>query len=518
MSEESAETDHLKTIVKGGAIVFTGIIVSKIISYLYRIIIARYYGPADYGLFSLGVAIVSFVIIIALLGLPNGIIRYISYYQSRGEAEKTRNIIISSIKMTLPTSVLLIIIVGLLSGYISNGIFSEPMLQPVLIILLVSVPFYVLLSIFIAVFTGFKRIEHKVWSESILSNTIKLVFALIFGILGFGLIGIIWSWTLGIMFGFSLALYYLIKIYKKLPKGNHSHGCGKELLLYSLPLILVTFMSTINAWTDTLMLGFFHSSVEVGIYNAALPTAQILQIFTLALGILFLPVITELFYKNKLKDAQRTYKTVTKWIFYVNFPIFLILVFFSRQILNILFGSEYVIGYISLSILAITYLTVSIYYTSTHVLFSLKKTKLMMYVTFTGTVLNVFLNLVLIPEFNIVGAALATLSTNLLGAVIVIYVSSKSLKSTPFKKGMIKSFASGIISISLIHFLARTLLTEFPIPTMFILFLSFIGLYIILLIAFRGIENEDLEIIKSIARKNKIRSRFIENIVKKIIT
>ena len=60
-------SSHLKVIAKTSLIVFVGLLVSKILTYLYRIIIARYFGPEIYGLFSLALTIVSLFIIIAFV-------------------------------------------------------------------------------------------------------------------------------------------------------------------------------------------------------------------------------------------------------------------------------------------------------------------------------------------------------------------------------------------------------------------------------------------------------------------
>ena len=129
------------------------------------------------------------------------------------------------------------------------------------------------------------------------------------------------------------------------------------MLSFSLPLVLSGFMGTIIMWTDTTMLGFFKNAVVVGIYNAAIPTAQILMVFPSALSALFLPVITELYSKGEEKELRTVYKVIAKWMFYLNFPVFLLLVIFSRQVLNITFGKEYITGYIALILLGGAYLT-----------------------------------------------------------------------------------------------------------------------------------------------------------------
>src|SRR3989344_6976802 len=101
-------------IARGAIISFLGMIFGKGLTYLYVILLARL-GSSEYGLISLGLAITLFLSTITMLGLKTVIVRYISFYQSKKNNEKIKGTILSSIKISLPISIIFMISLFLLS-------------------------------------------------------------------------------------------------------------------------------------------------------------------------------------------------------------------------------------------------------------------------------------------------------------------------------------------------------------------------------------------------------------------
>ena len=93
-----------------------------------------------------------------------------------------------------------------------------------------------------------------------------------------------------------LAFYFLEKkvfpIFKTKVKAV---SVDKELFSFSLPLLFAGIAGLVMGWTDTLMLGYFSSSADVGIYTVAFPTAQLIRAIPGAFATIFFPVISELY-------------------------------------------------------------------------------------------------------------------------------------------------------------------------------------------------------------------------------
>lgn len=515
---EEIEIESLKKIAKGAGIVFVGLIISKFIIYFYRLFIARYFGPSDYGLFSLGLAVLGIVSIFALLGLPTGVTRYVSFYKAERDEQRVKGVITSSLKMVFVLSIFLASVLFLLSPFIASRVFNAPELTNVLRILSLAIPFSSLSAVLFSTFIGFKKVEYQVYTESIFSNLTKVIAVVIFGLLGFGVVGIALSWTVALILTFFLAIYFLDKkVYPIFKTPIKSISLKRELLSYSLPLSLASFLWVIIGWTDTLMIGYFMTSTDVGIYNVALPTSQLLRLFPFALLALFLPIMTELYSEKKITEMERLYKTVTRWAFYINFPIFLLFIFFSKQILNVMFGSDYIIGWMALVILGTGYMVNSLGLIASQVVYAIKKTKPILYLSIVVAFFNIILNYLLIPVYGIIGAALATSFAIISSSIFVWIIVKYFININPFSVDLFKSLFAGILSIFFVHHLARLLFSTFPIYVIVPLFCLFITLYGFLLLAFKGMKEEDIEILKAIEEKSGVRIALLRKILKRFM-
>ena len=135
----------------------------------------------------------------------------------------------------------------------------------------------------------------------------------------------------------------------------------------------------------------------MGVYQAAAPTSQFLFLMPVALGALFLPVISELFAKKKTEGIGSIYKTISKWIFYINLPLSLIFIIYPDAVINILFGPEYIGAGSSLRILSIGYLIYSFATLSGKIIDLFEKTKYHILNTGLSVLIGIFLNYLLIP-------------------------------------------------------------------------------------------------------------------------
>ncbi len=517
MTKEDSAGSHLKTIVKGAGIFIVGTIISRVLTYITRIFIARYFGSEDYGLFNLGLSIIGFSLVFCLVGLPLGVRRYIAYHYTKGENSIVKGVIILSLLISGGISVVVSGLIFLLSDEISESVFHYPAFGYALKIFAISIPFAALNQILISVFIGFKKLKYMVYTDRILSNFFKLIFILIFGLLGYGIVGLAMGNTLGLLLTFFVALYFLEKKVFSLKTNIKPIFLKKELIFFSIPLMLSSLMNSILARVDTLMLGYFRSAREVGIYNAAIPTSQLLYMVTSSLGMLLIPVLTELYAKNQKDSLKTVYKTVVKWAVYLNLPIFLIISIFSKQVLNIMFGSEYMSGYLALSILSIGFFVNTISFGADSLLAMAKKTPAIFMASFIASTLNIILNFSLIPFYGIVGAAIATSSSYLAYSTVLIIYSWYKIGISPFSIPMLKSIPIGFLALSTVYGLAKLLFLSFNIYILVVLLILFILLYIVLLLFLCGLQREDIIILKAIEKKIGFKNKRIRMFVKRFM-
>jgi O-antigen/teichoic acid export membrane protein len=514
MPLNSEETDsYLKKASKGAAIIFFGIIISSALGYLTRLVIVRFYGVEDYGLFSLGIAIVGIGVAISMFGMQTSVARFISYYLGRRETEKAKAVIFSSLRITFPVSIVVAVVVYFLSYQISFSFFNEPRLYQILWAFILMIPLSVVLINIIAGLRGFQRMKYKVYSEDLLKSISTLV--LVVFLFGLGVIGILYAYIIGFILSIALAANLLRKSLPASTTKIRQIRFDRELLYFSLPLLLVAYTKMFMLWTDTILLGFFGTSFSVGLYNVALPTAGLLVIFLTSFRYIFIPLISEIYAKKDHENLKIIYRSMNKWLFLTMFPLFLLMMFFPDNILSILFGIEEISVNITFMILSLGFLIFSISGLSGDILLVRGKTKILFMTILISSSVNVIMNLALIPQFGIIGAAIATSSSFILLAILEIALCFRYSGLHPIQRSYIKPVVSGIISILIFYFLIKTLIINAQFYVLIIALPLYIIFYALLLLLMRGLDKNDILILKAIESKMGIRSRFLRRIIMK---
>lgn len=499
--EEKEIISSLKKIMWGAGIVFIGRIIGKIIGYFYVMIVARL-GTEQYGMLNLGFALSSLLTTLALLGLSSGIVRYVSFHNAKKDKARIKGAITSSLRISIPLSLFFTLIMFSFAEQISVYFFHNPDLTPILRVFSFTIPFFTAAYLFMAVFQGFKRIDYDTGLREITEKLVRLGFVLLLIPLGFGVFGASLSYIASSFVIFIASLYLMEKkvfpILKTKVKAIHY---PKEIFFYSFPLLLSSVLLFFVYWVDTLMLGFFRTTSEVGIYGVAVPTAALMFVLPGALTSIFLPIIVQFYSKKKMKEMQKAYSIVSRWIFSINVPIFLLLAAFSRQILGILFDNAYVAASSPLIILSLGYLVYSFAHTSIDTINTVKKTKIFFTITAIYTSINVLLNYILIPTYGINGAAIATSTSFVVNSFLIIFFSYKYTRLQPFRWSYIKPLLAALLSICIVAFIARALFEVTSIYGLVLMFLLFSIIYVLLLLLFRSFEREDLEMFRILLKK-----------------
>jgi O-antigen/teichoic acid export membrane protein len=516
-SESDYLNESLKKIAVGTGFGFIGIVIGRIFGFCTRIFLARFLSEDSYGLLNLGLAGYSISTVFASLGTGRGIIRYVSYFKGRDEKSKIKGIIISAVKINLSVALLISVIVYLGSDWLSIHAFHNPALSPILKIFSISIPFTILAGIFISTTIGFQDSRYSIYVHDISENAIRLVTVAILLSLGFGVLGAVWGWVVAVMFTPFLAFFFLEKrVFPLLRLKLKAESMEKELLSFSLPLLFVGFSGLILEWTDTLMLGYFTTSWDVGIYNAALPTARILQTIPSVFAVIFMPVISELYRIGKFEEIKRIYTAVTKWILTLTMPIFLLFILFPLPVMRIIFGMGYVEGSSALVILSFGYVSSSLFGLTSPMLEAYGLTKMIMYSIFFGAIINIILNWYLIPMQGINGAAIATSSSFAIISILQFFFVYKAAGTQPLCLNHLKIVFLAILAIFVVYLIANYIL----IPSFFILivmFFIYLSFYLLLLLLFKGFEEEDLIIMRMIDQKLGTKTDLPRMIIKKFL-
>src|SRR4030067_1891848 len=117
--ENNTHHKNLRTIAKGTGIVFLGVLAGKAVDFITRLIVARNLGPDYFGFLTLGLSIFWIATNLSVLGFGYGVIRYVEYYKGKKRNDKINNIIVSSLKIVIPISIIFLFLFLFFSNQIS---------------------------------------------------------------------------------------------------------------------------------------------------------------------------------------------------------------------------------------------------------------------------------------------------------------------------------------------------------------------------------------------------------------
>jgi len=514
-----SKKDNIRKLAAGGGLLIFGSFASKGIMYFYRLITANELGAADYGLLNLGLSVFWISLTFTQLGLKGGINRKVSEYFGRDEKERMFSTVWTSLKITLPWSILYSTILFFSADFIAKTAFQEPAMKTVIQIFAIAIPFQTLYSQMESTSQALKEVKHITAVDKIFRSLFTTLATAAVLYAGFGLESAIYIQAAaailsGLLMTFLVQKYVLPVFSNIKPLRNKD---STDLLKYSYPLLFSGIIGMVMTWTDTLLLGVLDNASTVGVYNAAYPTAQLLTVIAGGFGSLLFPVVSEHYGKGEKDEAIDISSTAIKWIFTSSFPLLLIMVIFATPLLRLLFGETYTSGAPAMAILGTAYFIQSLGNHGDTFIKSEDKTKIIFYNSIVAGILNIILNLVLIPMYGQTGAALATAFSGTLITVVAVLEAYRLFDVQPYKlRKLIPPTLAGLISAGITYFTVKSMFNQTPELVLIPAAGMFGILYVTLYVLFGGLDKNDLIILSQAEQKIPIEMEKTKEIVKKL--
>ena len=414
----------------------SGVIVSFLVrssavglSLLASIVLARLLGPEAYGVFTYAVTIAALLVIPASFGWPQLLVRLTASYRQTASWGALRGMLLFAPLSVLAVSVLLTL-GGVAVMAIWPSLASEANKSAFYLALLV-VPVMALTMIVSSVVRGLHRVILGQLSEQIVRPTVLVLLLLIavqvFGVTldAEGAVALyLVSWSVALLFGLAVALRHL-PWHDLAARAAYPVG---DWLRSAAPLLLSGGMFFLHSRTDILMIGVFESADQVGIYQVASKSSGVLLFFLTLIAAVIAPYVASLYSAGENRALQRVLSYSVGFAFLATLPAVLILFFFGEALITLIFGLDYSPAYTPMIILAAGYL------------FSVCMGSCGLVLNMTGfekkgaiglgisSVANVALNLLLIPQMGIEGAALATAISIVLWNALLVHFVRQSTK------------------------------------------------------------------------------------------
>lgn len=517
--DQEIVTRSLGKLGKSTTLLLFSTIISMLFIFITRIVIARYYSMEQYGLFSLFYIILTIAASISTLGLGDGLSRYIAYYKGKGKNNDVRSLIRWGFIFSIISSIIISAFLYLTADFITPYLVDDTRFSFYLKIVALTTPFFVIARILITIYRGIERAKEKIIFTSILKPTLILVFVSVVGIMTLPFDYVIIAISISyISASLAFFLYFITtkkRFFGSKTKEKLTPDLGKKLLLFSLPLLLVSIMTNVMHFTDTVMLAFFKTEIDVGIYNAAKPLSHLVSTGLLISLFIYQPIASRLFAINRKKEIDVIYTSLTKWVCFFSFPIAMCFIIFPTTVITI-YGSDYVLAASTLQVLASVYLIQSFFGPNHTTLIAYGRSKFVMYANIIAAATNVLMNLILIPIYGPIGAATAT-GISVMGMVSVKSIMVYRISGIHvFKSQLLKPLLSTTVIVLLIGYFVH----QFMYVDMIVLVVFFALFYILffaMMILTKSISKEDMDLFVLVERKTGLDMKRTKKIIKRFL-
>ena len=396
-------------------------LVAAAASGLLMVLLARLLGPDDYGLLFLAIAVFGVLGVLSKLGIAKSGARYVAEYKERDPSQLPH-----IVRTTLAYNLVTVAIVGaiLFVGHRRVAyLIGEPELAPFLLLGILYLAVETLKVYVRIVLQGFEAIEYASAIYA-LDQVSRLLFAVGFVLLGFGalgaLAGYVLSFALAASVGFGVVY---VRLYRpQRGSGPVEVGLRRRIAEYTLPLTATSTANVLDKRVDTILVGFFLNPVAVSYYVLSKQIVTFLEKPVSALGFTLSPTFGAEKASGSIDRAARLYEEALVYSLLLYVPVAAGVVLVAQPSIELIFGAEFLGATIVLQVLAFYAVLQSITKLTSNGLDYLGRAKHRAIVKGITSVLNVLLNIVLIPTIGVVGAAIATVVTYSMYTGATLYI------------------------------------------------------------------------------------------------
>jgi len=500
--------NYAEQLAKSSLIASTLLMAGMIIGYGLRIYLSRNLSPSDYGLFYAVLAFVGFFSVFRELGLNSTIAIFIPKFLHKKEFWRIKSSVYFVIFIQTIVSIFVIVPIILFSDEIALAFFKTPLASLPLKLICISFLAGITFDALRSAYQGLQDI--KVFSV-IEPFRLSIIFIISVLLIALGVVGVAYGYAISAIICSIVFFIIFAKRYSNFFNEKLNFSKSREILKFGSILLSGSVFGTVLSYLDTVLLAFFHTSADVGFYQVAMPTAQLIAFIVTPISVVLLPALSELWVKKDKILFSKIMSFVSKFLFIILIPEIIIVISFPDIIIRMIFGEAFLPAIEALQILSIGMIFFSFLSIMFVVFLGIEKPKLNVTIISLLGLFNLLLNAVLIPLFSIKGAAIAFLLTYVIGLVLSNIFVRKHIQWPLQIKNLGKTLIGSIITFLIIDY---TKLLLFADPWIELIISLVLGLAFYLVFIFKAgiITRQDLKVLEE--TKIHIPKKFTNFIMK----
>ena len=472
-----------KTIARNTLVLNAGHVIAKLINLALILIMTQMLGDDGYGFYNFGFSFVMLFMIFTQFGMSTYLVRHIS--QNKSTAEKVFG---TTFPLVIVFSVITLLLVNGIAGLTNWTDFERS-----IIFLFSFFLFFDGISRFsYAIFRSFERMEFEALTY-ISERFLMLIAALILWQTGASLLPLIAAFAAVECLKALLALGFIHRTFFRI-RLKWDRELARFILKESWPFAMITAFGAIMVNIDSVMLKIFHTADVVGIYAAGRRLIESLTFLPETFVVALFPAFSALFVQNR-NLFQQNMQRAFQYMLAIAVPIGVVLFMLADEIVVFLFADEFAGSAVALQWLAIW---LSLLFLKQVLVVSLNATghqRLVSALIGLAMLLNVMLNYLLIPQFVIIGACVATIAAESVTVVGALIMLKKHFQLDIFSVTNAKILLAGALLWVIVYYLQN-------VPVVVAGILSIAG-YVLLIYFLQIVDKKELDFLKNMSKRQK---------------
>jgi O-antigen/teichoic acid export membrane protein len=405
--------------IRGSSLLLTGRFLTLGANLVVQILIVRYLSKTDYGAFAYALSLLSVGASIATFGLDRSITRFVPIYDEQRNYPKLFGTVVLAVGTVLSLGLLIVVLAYGLDAVLDGPLIGDEQAASILLILILLTPINALDGLLMGMFAVFSKPRAIFFRRHVLTPALRLTIVLLL-VLGnqdvfFLAGGYVVAGALGVAI-YSVMLFRTLRsegLLKRFSLRNIQIP-GREVFGFTIPLLTSDLVYMTMNTSDVILLGHYEGADAVADFRVIWPTAHLNQVVMSSFTLLYTPVAARMFARNDREGINNLYWQTAIWIAVLTFPVFALTFSLAQPVTETLYGSRYADSATYLTLLSLGYyfnaalgfngLTLKVY----------GRLRYIVSINIVAALVNLGLNLILIPRYGPLGAAIGTCSTLIL--------------------------------------------------------------------------------------------------------
>lgn len=407
------------------SLTFIASIVSMFFSFLVTILLGRYLGADNLGLYRMTSTFYMVGILIASVGIPGTMTKFTA--ELKEDQTRFNQLVSSGLILSLILGFLCTGVIYFSSGLLAH-VFHMPELSFLLKMLSPVFPFALIAGVFLGLLNGLRKMG-KHGTARIFQSALMISITAFLLSCGLGIRGAVSGIVLSSV-GYCLLLAWFSR--NDFTMTLQRFGTtAKKVLKFGSQILGASAINLINVRADTIFIGYFLTASAVGQYTVAVELGEFFWLIPNAVQTITYPATSEYWSRKNYRALQKMIDKSMKYTSLILLPIALGVGVFADHIVSFIFGEGFTEAVLPLRILiigtALQGATVRAFGGS---LTGAGRPDISLRLVIISASANIVLNYLLIPRFGIAGAAATTTFSLLLSTTLGLLYVRKILNVT----------------------------------------------------------------------------------------